>query len=86
MTMGPRAPIFGTIPWRRRARRHQHEVDSGEIELLQVLALQGLVAEGTSTPMAARGDGKHSSAGNSRSARISAFAAHIAVAPTTATL
>jgi len=41
------------------ARRHQHEIDLGKVELLEILALEGLVAEGDLNAHGfARGDGE----------------------------
>ena len=51
-----RRPILGD----GGARRHQREIDAAEVELLEVAALEPLVAEGDfDAHRAARGEGEH---------------------------
>jgi hypothetical protein len=61
MTIGPAAPIFSPQALEiDAAGAHQHDVDLGEVELLQVLAFEGLAAERDfHADGFTRGDGMH---------------------------
>ena len=61
ITTAPVAPIFGDHSFETfAARAHQHEIDAGEIEGLEVFALQRLVAVADfDADRAARGERDH---------------------------
>jgi hypothetical protein len=84
ITMGPALPIFSdhsleTSP----PARHQDDVDRGEVELFDVLAFDGLVAERDLDALGlARGDGVHLVDGEFELLEdVQHFAAHIARGP-----
>ena len=74
------ADLFRPFPGHRAACGHQHQIDLGEVELFDVLAFDGLVAEGDLHALGlARGDGVDFIDGEFQLLEdVQHFAAHIA--------